>query len=186
MKSGIFRWNFTGLSMIVFYGLSGLLLLLWPEFAVQIANYALAFGLLAVGLIMIIGYFHAQAMERMLGYGLSVGLILTLLGVILIINSNILATLLPSLWGIAMIAGGFGKFQMAFDLKHIKQKRWWLLLIGAGISFILGVVSVSRPAFVFTVITQFAGIALLIEAALDLTSLLIIKREIKHLKVEST
>ena len=74
---------------------------------------------------------------------------------------------------------------MAFDLKRVGQGRWWLLLIGAGISFLLGVLSVTRPVFMATVATQFAGIALLVEALLDMVALLMLKREIKHLKVSS-
>ena len=93
--------------------------------------------------------------------------------------------ILPFLWGVAMIAGGFGKFQMAFDLKRIGHNRWWLLLIGALVSFVLGTFSVTQPAFLATVVTQFAGISLLVEAVLDLGALLLIKREVKHLKVQT-
>ena len=185
MKTKTFRWSFTGWSMIVFYAVCGLLLLLWPSFAWQIANYALALGLLAVGITMIVGYIRTEALDGMLGFGLSIGLILSLLGVLLLFNGAILQTLLPAIWGLAMLAGGFGKLQMAFDLKRVGQGRWWLLLMGAGISFLLGILSVTRPLFMATVATQFAGVALLVEAALDVTALLMLKREIKHLKVSS-
>ena len=185
MKTKTFHWSLTGWSMIAFYAVCGLLLLLWPDLALQIANYALAAGLCVVGLVMIAGYIRAEALEGMLGYGLSLGLILTLLGITLFINSDILIRVLPFVWGVAMIAGGFGKMQMAFDLKRIGKLRWWLLLLGALVSFVLGVFSVTRPTFIATVATQFAGVALLVEAALDAVALLMIRREFKHLKVET-
>ncbi|MEA4999260.1 MAG: DUF308 domain-containing protein [Candidatus Limiplasma sp.] len=185
MKKTTSRWSFTGWAMILFYAICGLLLLLWPSFTWQIANYALSFVLLIVGIVMIVGYIRTEALDGMLGYGLSTGLILALLGVLLLFNGEVLQTLLPAVWGLAMLAGGFGKLQMAFDLKRVGQGRWWLLLIGAGISFLLGVLSVTRPVFMATVATQFAGIALLVEALLDMVALLMLKREIKHLKVSS-
>ena len=171
--------------MIAFYAVCGLLLLLWPDLALMIANYALAAILCAVGIVMIIGYIRAEAMDGMLSYGLAFGLILTLIGAVLFIKSNILMTLLPFLWGVAMVAGGFGKLQIAFDLKRIQQQKWWVLLIGSLISFVLGIISITDPVFLATVATQFAGISLLVEAVLDCSALLIIKREVKHLKVES-
>jgi len=179
----VFRWNFTGWSVIVFYAVCGLLLLLWPNLALMIANYALAAVLCGVGLVMIIGYIRGEAMDGMMGFGLAKGLIALLVGLVLLMKSELLMTLLPFLWGVSMIAGGFGKFQMAFDMRRIGHSRWWLLLIGSLISFVLGILSVTQPAFVATAFTQFAGISLLAEAALDCASLLFIKREMKHLNV---
>lgn len=182
MNPKTFRWSMTGWSMIAFYAVCGLLLLLFPDLVLTIANYALAATLCVVGLVMVVGYIRAEAMEGMLGYGLSVGLILLLAGITMFFKTSILAALLPFLWGVAMLMGGFGKLQMAFDLRRIGQGRWWLLLIAAVLSFVLGVLSITRPVFMATVATQFAGIALLVEAALDTGALLTIRHEFKHLK----
>lgn len=185
MRTKSFSWSLTGWSVIAFYTVCGLLLLLWPNLALMIANYALAAALCIVGIVMMIGYLRSEAVEGMLGYGLAKGLIFTLVGVLLFIKSDALMTILPFLWGVAMIAGGFGKFQMAFDLKRIGNSRWWLLLIGALISFVLGTFSVTQPAFLAMAVTQFAGISLLVEAVLDIAALLVIKREYKNLKVQT-
>ena len=186
MNLKTFRWNMTGWSMIGFYAVCGLLLLLLPDLALLIANYALAITLCVVGLVMVIGYIRAEALEGMLGYGLSVGLMLLLLGITLLFNSNILVKLLPFLWGVAMLTGGFGKLQMAFDLRRIGQGHWWLMLLAALVSFTLGLLSITRPVFMATTVTQFAGVALLVEAALDIGALLTIKREFKRLKVTTS
>jgi uncharacterized membrane protein HdeD (DUF308 family) len=173
----------TGWSMIAFYAVCGLLLLLLPSLALFIANYALAATLCVVGLIMVVGYIRAEALEGMLGYGLSLGLVLTLLGVALFFNSGILLALLPFLWGVAMLAGGFGKLQMAFDLRRVGQGRWWLLLLAALVSFVLGILSITRPVFVAVVATQFAGASLLVEAALDTAALLTMRRVVKRAQI---
>lgn len=185
MKTKSFKWNVTGWSVILFYAICGLLLLLWPDMALLIANYALAAVLCAIGLALVIGYIRGDAVEGMLGYGMAKGLLMILLGAVLLIRSDILVKLLPFLWGVAMVAGGFTKTQMAFDLKRIGHARWWLMLIGALISFLLGVASILQPEFIAIAVTLFAGIALLVEAALDLAAMFIMKRELKHLKVFS-
>ncbi|NLI21276.1 MAG: hypothetical protein GX418_07005 [Clostridiales bacterium] len=184
MKIKAFGWNVTGWSMIAFYLVCGLLLLLWPDLALTVANYALAAILCIVGIAGIIGYLRSEAVEGMLGYGLTKGLILTLLGLLLLIQSDTLKMLLPRLWGLAMIAGGLGKFQMAFDLKRIGQERWWLLLLGALVSLALGLISLLNPALLAIAALQFAGIALLTEAVLDTASLLWLHKTVKQLKVE--
>ncbi|MDD3410492.1 MAG: DUF308 domain-containing protein, partial [Eubacteriales bacterium] len=87
--------------------------------------------------------------------------------------------LLPFVWGVAMIVGGFGKVQMAFDLKRMQDSRWWILFIGAAVSFVLGIFSVTRPLFIATIATQFMGVSLLVEAALDAASIIAFRRQIK-------
>jgi uncharacterized membrane protein HdeD (DUF308 family) len=179
MRVKSFGWNFTGWSAIVFYAVCGLLLLLWPNLAPMIANYVLAAMLCVVAMVMIAGYIRGEALEGMLNYGLAKGLILLLIGIVLFLRNDILTTLLPFLWGVAMIAGGFAKVQVAFDLNRVDRERWWLMLLGALLSFVLGVIAVTKPMFLVNVITQFIGAALLLEALLDLSALLIIRREVK-------
>ncbi len=183
VKIKSFGWNFTGWTAIVFYAVCGLLLLLWPNLALMIANYALAALLCVVALVMIAGYIRGEALDGMLNYGLAKGLILLLIGIVLMIRSDILITILPFLWGVAMIAGGFAKVQVAFDLNRVDRERWWLMLIGALLSFVLGVLAVTQPAFLAGVVTQFIGASLLLEALLDMAALLTIRREVKKMNV---
>jgi uncharacterized membrane protein HdeD (DUF308 family) len=178
-----FDWNFTGWTAIVFYAVCGLLLLLWPSLALTIANYALAATLCAVALVMIAGYIRGEALDGMLNYGLAKGLILLLIGIVLFVRSDILIALLPFLWGVAMLAGGFAKVQVAFDLNRVDRERWWLMLLGALLSFVLGIIAVTKPLFLADVITQFIGASLLLEALLDLMALLTIRREVKKMNV---
>lgn len=181
MRIKSFGWNFTGWTAIVFYAVCGLLLLLWPNLALTIANYALAATLCVVALVMIAGYIRGEALEGMLNYGLAKGLILLLIGIVLMIRSDILIALLPFLWGVAMIAGGFAKVQVAFDLNRVSRERWWLMLLGALLSFVLGVIAVTRPVFLANVITQFIGASLLLEALLDVVALWMIRREVNKM-----
>ncbi len=183
MRKQSFGSLFTGWTLVAFYVVCGLLLLLWPGLALTVANVALAAVLCVVGLVMIAEYVRGETLDGMLGFGLAKGLILLLIGVVLLFRSDILARVLPFLWGVAMLVGGFAKLQMAFDLKRVDRERWWLMLLGALVSFLLGVVSITRPVIFALTVLQIAGISLLVEAALDTGALFAIRRELKKLNV---
>ncbi|MDD3213261.1 MAG: DUF308 domain-containing protein [Eubacteriales bacterium] len=182
MRKEIFGWKFTGWTGIAFYAVCGLLLLLWPNLALTIANYALAAVLCVMGIVLVIEYLRAEKMERAQGLGLTKGLILLLVGLVLLVKSQLLITVLPFLWGVAMVIGGFAKVQMAFDLRGFDRKQWWLMLLGALLSFVLGIFAVTQPVFLANVITQFMGISLLVEAVLDAVALFVFHKEFKNMK----
>ena len=174
-------WNRTAscYAAIAFYAACGLLLLLWPDLAMSIANYALAVILLGAGILLIIAYARGTIWEAVAGVRLTVGLALAFMGVLLLFNPNFLLSLLPFLWGLSLLVGGFGKVQMSVDLKRIGETRWWLALIGAGVSLVLGSFAVFRPVFVAEVIVQFIGVSLLVESVVDLTTVLTTNKKIR-------
>lgn len=167
---------------IAFYFVCGLLLLLWPGFALNIANFALAAVLCAMGVKCMVTYLRGSVLDAVLGIDLAVGLVLTCVGVLLLFKPQFLSELLPFLWGLALLAGGFGKVQFGVDLKRISSTRWWLPLIGAAFSFVLGVLAITQPAFIAAVFVQFVGISLIVESVLDLISYLLITKKIKDFR----
>jgi uncharacterized membrane protein HdeD (DUF308 family) len=183
MRTKTLHWSYTGWTVILFYAVCGLLLLLWPDLALKTANFALAGVLCIMGVIAIVDYLRGETMAGILGYGLAKGLILLMVGVWLMIRSDFLINLLPFLWGLAMIAGGFAKVQVAFDLKRVDRNRWWLMLLGALLSFTLGIIAVTRSEFLAYTVTQIAGISLLVEAALDVIALTTVRRELKRMQI---
>lgn len=171
-KNGTLVFSRTGSlwAAIAFYVVCGLLLLLLPNLALSIANYALSIGLCAIGAVFVISYVRMAALDAIKSMSLAIGLVAILIGVLLLFNPSILQAALPFLWGLTLLVGGFGKVQIAFDLKRIGDTKWWLTLIGSALSFIMGILAVSRPEFIASVFTQFIGIALLVEAALDVVA----------------
>ena len=180
MLKNLFSWKFTGWTAIAFYAVCGLLLLLWPGLALGIANYALAVLLCIMGIVMIIRYYRSALKLRIQDLNLAKGLILLLIGLVLALKSDLLITVLPFLWGVAMLVGGFAKLQMAFDLRGFDREKWWLMLIGAMLSLVLGIIAVTQPVFLASVITQIMGVSLLLEAVLDAVALVIFHREMKE------
>ena len=72
--------------------------------------------------------------------------------------------------------------QMSVDLKRIGDSHWWVTLIGALLSFVLGALAITSPAFIASILTQFVGVSLLVEGVVDLVSFLTINRKIKEFR----
>lgn len=183
-QSASFSWIGSGWLAVAFYVVCGVILLLWPELMLGVVNYLLATVLCVSGILSVIGYFKSSALQGAMGYRLALGLGVLTLGVVMFFNPTLLAGILPFVGGISMVAGGFGKIQMAFDLKRIGEPRWWMVSVGALISFFLGILAIANPTFVFTVASQFIGLAMLVEALLDAVSILAVRRKLKQIYPE--
>ncbi len=151
-----------------------------PNLALSIANVALAILLCAVGVRSIVSYLRGSILDGVMGLQLAAGLVALCFALLLLFNPLFLAELLPFVWGVALLVGGFGKVQMAADLKRIGDRFWWYALIAALLSFVLGALAITRPVFIAAVLTQFVGASLLVEGVLDLVSFLTLNKRIKN------
>ena len=129
-----FNRNSSYWTAILFYLICGLLLLLMPNLALSIANVALAILLCAVGVRSIVSYLRGSILDGVMGLQLAAGLVALCFALLLLFNPLFLAELLPFVWGVALLVGGFGKVQMAADLKRIGDRFWWYALIAALLS----------------------------------------------------
>lgn len=177
-----FNRNSSYWTPIAFYLICGLLLLLLPDLALGIANVALAVILCVVGVRSIASYLRGSVLDGVMGLQLAAGLVALCLALLLLFNPLFLAEVLPFLWGLALLVGGFGKVQMAADLRRIGDRLWWCALVAALLSFLLGALAIGRPVFIAAVLTQFVGASLLAEGILDLISFLTINKRIKEFR----
>ncbi len=164
---------------IVFCLISGLLLILLENLTMTITGYVLAAMLIIYGGWLIIEYIRSTPMARIVEAKLAVGLILLVAGTMLAFSPESLKDLLPYAWGLALLFGGFLKIQYAFDRKSLGAEKWWILLILAAFSIILGVISLLNPAFLGDKKELVIGILLTVEAVLDIVVFLLLKRKIR-------
>ncbi|MEG0995450.1 MAG: DUF308 domain-containing protein [Clostridia bacterium] len=174
-----FSWTSGSISAIAFYAICGVLLLLLPNIALAVANYALAVILLIIGVVCIVNYFRLSILDAALGFGFAIGLVSACFGLLLCVQPNLLKMLLPFLWGVSMLVGGFGKVQMSIDLKRFKESAWWIPLAGSAVSFVLGVLAIFNSQQFAAATVQFIGVSLLVEAMLDGASLFVVRKKIK-------
>ena len=175
------------LPMVLFYAVVGALLIWLKDQVTTIAAYVLAVLLMISGIWLAVRYFRSAVEERVAGKDLAVGLILLLAGIVLAIGPNSLKDILPSVWGLSLVFGGFLKIQYAFDEKAVGVKRWWIMLIFAAVSLIIGTLALlgsrvfsggdDQALFII-------GIFMIGEAVLDLVTYFLISRGMKKQAAE--
>ena len=166
---------------ITFDLICGILLILLRQMALRVTSYALAGLMLIGGVWLIVSYFRQTPMEKITQCFLSLGLALTVSGVLLAFHPDYLKDFLPFIWGLAMLFGAFMKLQYAFDEKALGINRWWILLILSGFSLVIGILSLTNPAFLSESRELVIGIMLIAEAVLDFVLYLLISQALKHL-----
>lgn len=164
---------------IFFCLVSGLLLILLENLTMAVTAYVLAAMLIGYGVWLVIEYIRSAPMVRIVEVKLAVGLILLVTGVMLAFSPDSLKELLPYAWGLALLFGGFLKIQYAFDRKSLGAEKWWILLILAAFSIIIGVISLLNPAFLGDKKEMVIGIMLTVEAVLDIVVFLLLRRKIR-------
>ncbi|QUA53530.1 HdeD family acid-resistance protein [Aristaeella lactis] len=162
---------------IAFCLVCGVLLILFGNLALRITAYVLAGVMILCGIWSIIAYMRSKPVQRITESRLATGLILLVAGSLLAFNPNYLEDFLPFIWGLALLFGGFLKIQYAFDEKSVDVKRWWIMLIFAAFSLIVGILSLlnllgeNRNLVI--------GILLVLEAVLDITVFFLLRHALK-------
>ena len=79
----------------------------------------------------------------------------------------------------ALLFGGFLKIQYAFDEKSVQVKKWWIMLLFAAFSLIVGIIALLNPAFLGENRNLVIGILLVLEAVLDITVFFLLRHALK-------
>ena len=165
--------------LVLFFLVVGALLIWLESLVTTIASYVLAIALLSVGGFLLIRYLRSAPEDRISGMDLAFGLILLMAGILLAFNPKDLDGLFPKIWGLSLIFGGFLKIQYAFDEKTVRVKRWWIMLIFAALSLIVGILALFQKSIFGEGNHLVIGIFMLCEAGLDLVTYFLISSGMK-------
>ena len=166
---------------IAFDLVCGILLIVLGNLALRVTSYALAGVMIIAAVYLIFVYIRSEPLMKITQLKLAGGLALIVAGVLLAFNPQHLENLLPFIWGIALLFGAFVKIQYAFDEKSLNIEKWWIMLILAGFSLIIGILTLVNPAFLGESRNLIIGIMLIIEAVIDFVVYLLISKALKKL-----
>lgn len=138
----------------------------------------MAFGaaLLAVGIMKIVRYLRMDPRQAVASRGLVKGLILMAAGGFCLIRSDWFIVTFPMLsviYGIGLLVCGLGKVQWAVDMLRLRVVKWYLAAIGAVVTIVCAVVVLCNPFATMEVMWIFTGVALIVEAALDVLAMIL-------------
>ena len=158
----------------------GILLILLGNLALRVTSYALAGIMIITAVYMVIVYLRSEPLLKITELNLAGGLALIVAGTLFAFNPKYLENLLPFIWGIALLFGAFVKIQYAFDEMALKIEKWWIMLILAAFSLVIGILTLVNPAFLGESRELVIGIMLIAEAIIDLVVFLLIRKALKR------
>ena len=103
---------------------------------------------------------------------MAIGILLIALGAILILRTRIMTSLICVLLGIYTLADALLKIQISVDSKAFGIRQWWLILVVAIITGVVGFLLVFRPSENARIVMILLGLALLMEGALNFITVL--------------
>jgi uncharacterized membrane protein HdeD (DUF308 family) len=164
--------------------LFGVLMIVYPGFSIETIGIVAGVCLILFGVVKLVGYFSKDLFRLAFQYDLAFGILLISLGVIVLIRPGSLMNFLCLALGIAILADGLFKVQIAVDAKSFGIRLWWLILALAILTGALGLALVFRPSESAAVLVALLGVALLAEGILNLSTVLSAVKIIRHQRAE--
>ena len=173
------KFDWYSLIAAVVMMLIGVTILVWPDETGTVLVYVVGGVVAVAGLVRTILYFaHAEHPSPFSFGGLTVGLTLLAIGVLILSKPDLLKQILPSVLGCLLIFAGFGSLQSGIELSRLKITRWWLPLIFAALAIACGVLAIANPFGTARALMIFIGIALCAEGLLTIISLCMFKKSV--------
>lgn len=164
--------------------LVGIFLIVSPETTLSFVSYGTGIILLITGLIPTINFFINKENQKYLDISFIFGIIFIIVGIVIIINPKIVASIVPLLIGIWMIINGVIKLYYSIlinkTVKSISSIIISLLILVCGLLLVL------NPFGGAVTLTIIIGIFLVVYSLLDLAECIIIYVSNKKSKKEDT
>ena len=161
----------------------GLLLIIKSEATIITISYIIGGILIAIGALAEVNYFkehkYANNVEDL---DVVYGIISIILGIIVIKNPEAIASILPLVIGVLIIANSVVKLQYSLELRREENDLWVSTLVLSIIMVICGVLLVFNPFKGAVFLTRIVGIFILVYAILDLVSTFFIKNTLDSIK----
>ena len=166
--------------MSVLFCVLGVVLLFTPDASALWIGRLLGVGLILFGAIKLVGYFSRDLFRLAFQYDLAFGLLLMVLGIVTLSHPGDALSFLCAMFGIPVLADGLFKIQIAMDSHQFGIRNWWLVLVLAALTCVVGVVLVFRPMTGVRALTALMGLSLLCDGVLNLSVALCTVKIVDH------
>lgn len=161
------------------FAILGIVLIWKPEETIKVISYILGAIFIIIGIARMYTYFTTRGKNDLYNYDIIFGVLAIILGIVTMIYSNTIGTLLNLIIGIWIIYSSLVRFNIAIKLrKQNEQNRAWIYTLAlAIIMFICGLFVILNSKAIFSAI----GIAMLVYAIIDIIEQFIFMREVKDI-----
>ncbi len=157
----------------------GLLLFIKPGDTLKTISYVIG------GLILVFGIFgiarFTKTEKKGLNFDLVYGVLSLIAGLIVILNPEALASIIPVILGIWIVINSSLKVQYAFYIKTDDSKKWIVALVLSLITLICGIILLFNPFKAASYVAKIVGLFIIIYAVIDLVESFIIKSKVKNI-----
>ena len=157
----------------------GLLLLFWPGASLTVICAVIGVAVLAVAVVQISLFFRERMAGFSASYHLLLGILLLVVGGWFLISPGSIGAIVPIIAGVYVVFHGITEAGRAISLKQDSYDKWWLALILALISIVLGLVLIFNAVKAGSILIQLIGALIIYDSV---SNLWIISRVSKTVK----
>ena len=171
------RFLYSSIAISVLMFLIGVIFIAFPEVSFETITYILAIVLVANGI-----YFIVEK-ENSLFFGgfLTLGIVELLLGVVMLLNPDIMKTLFPIVAGIVMVTKSTFDLRISLTLHKYEYSNWLSIFILSIISIICGLIIIINPSIGTMALTVSLGLLITINSISSIVDTIIFKKNIKEI-----
>ena len=179
MEKFLKKLGWTSIITSLGFAILGIIIACYPNTTFQIISNVLGSILIAYGTIKIIEYFKMKDTNSLYETELSFGVIAVLLGLVVIICSDMIQAMIRILIGIWIIYSAIMRLGLAIKLKRFdsNNKVWTVGLVIALLMLFCGVYIITSPG----AIMMYIGIIIIVYAVMDIIEECIFMKNIKDI-----
>ena len=167
MKTILHEQRMSSIAAALVTILLGVILIWWPDRSVNFLCMLLGVSIFITGIIYILGWL-ARRKEGVPAFFVLPGVILCALGVWLMTSPTSVIKLIQYIFGAILIFHGAVDLQGAVSLMRRRWGRWWVDLLLALLTILLGVLVLLNPFGTFAALVMLIGAALVFDGVSDL------------------
>ncbi len=163
------------------YVVLGAVLIAWPDMSVMMIHYGLSIAMIVIGISYGIMFFTKDKTRGFLQMDLVIGIICLAFGLFLVLNPDFFDAVLPFAMGIILILGAVVKIQNSINMRRLRFRRWYLVLIFAVIIAGLGALLLWNPFKDGPYLILYIGICMVLDGLMNLVTLIFIQHRMRKL-----
>ena len=175
LKSGMNKIFATSLISSIVMLVLGILLLIKPDFVINMVSTVIGLAILVPGIVSLVDYFKTKYNANLI-----IGVVACIIGIVFIFNSKFVSSILPFVLGIYFIINGISKLQYGMELRKNKVVNYMSSIITALLILVCGVLLMVNPFGGALAITQVLGIFMIIYSGLDIYNAMVIRKEVNN------
>ena len=157
----------------------GIVLVVYPNTSLTLVCRAVGVIVLFTGLGLVFGYLKSGKEHWYGKIELVFGTILAIVGGFLVLRPLGLISIIPIIFGILFIYHGLANMRQALELRQYKDKGWWLPVLIAATTIILGIFIINNPFKTIDVVMRIIGACLIYDG---LTNTMLVGRFVKSIR----